>query len=320
MEQPTAGPMVSAARSGQRRGILLGASAYLLWGLFPLYWPLLEPAGAAEILAHRVVWCLVFVAVVLVVRRRWAWVGALRDEPRKVALLAIAASVIAVNWGVYIWGVNNGHVVETSLGYFINPLVTVVLGVLVLGERLRRAQWVAVGVATFAVLVLTADYGRPPWIALVLAMSFATYGLVKKTIGMPAVESLAVETSLLFVPALGFLLVLQARGSATFGHAPAHVTALLAAAGVVTAVPLLLFGAAAPRIPLSTLGVLQYLTPTIQFLIGITVFHESMPASRWIGFGLVWSALLVFTLDGARAGRRSGTPGTRAQEPAGVSG
>jgi chloramphenicol-sensitive protein RarD len=297
--------------SQDRRGVLMGVAAYLCWGLFPLYFPLLEPASALEILAHRVVWTLVFLVLVLLVRRRWAWVRAIITDRRRLLILSVASSVIALNWGVYIWAVNANRVVEAALGYFINPLVTVLLGVLVLGERLRRAQWVAVGLALLAVVVLTAAYAHPPLIALVLAFSFATYGLMKKKVQMPAVESLTVETTLLFVPAVAVLAVLEANGTAAFGHASAHVSVLLLGAGVVTAVPLLLFAGAASRVPLSTLGLLQYLTPVGQFLIGVFVLHESMPASRWVGFALVWVALVVFSVDSLRAGRaqRLDSPG-----------
>lgn len=289
--------------SESRRGVLLGTAAYLIWGLFPLYWPLLAPATPLEILAHRIVWSLVFVVGVLLLRRRWDWLSRLRHDRRRLGLLVLAATVISVNWGVYIWGVVSGHVVETSLGYFINPLVTVVLGVVLLRERLRPVQWSAVGLAAVAVVVLTVDYGRLPWIALVLAASFATYGLAKKQVAMPALESLAVETGLLAPAAAAFLVAVQVGGSGTFGHVPAGTTALLVGAGVVTAVPLLLFGAAAPRIPLSTIGLLQYVTPIMQFLLGVTVFHEAMPASRWIGFAMIWAALVGFSADSVRAAR-----------------
>jgi chloramphenicol-sensitive protein RarD len=286
--------------SDERRGVLLGVAAYLCWGLFPLYWPLLKPASALEILSHRVVWSLAFVVLLLLVRREWAWLPVIIHDRRRLLILSVASTVIAVNWGVYIWGVNNGHVVETALGYFINPLVTVLMGVVLLGERLRRAQWAAVGLGALAVLALAVDFGRPPWIALTLAFSFATYGLMKKKVAMPALQSLTVETTLLFVPALAVLAVMEARGTAAFGRAPAHVTVLLACAGVVTAVPLLLFGAAARRVPLSTMGLLQYLTPMMQFILGLVVFHEAMPASRWAGFALVWAALGVFSMDSLR--------------------
>lgn len=286
-----------------RRGVVLGAGAYLLWGLFPLYWPLLEPATSLEILAHRFVWSLVVVVGLIAVRRRLGGLrGVLRDR-RRVGLLLVAAVVIALNWYAYIYGVNSGRVVETSLGYFINPLVTVLLGVVVLRERLRALQWVAVGVAGLAVAVLTLDYGRPPWIALVLAASFGTYGLIKKTTAVGPAEGLAVESGALVVPALGYLIWLETTGDAVFGHAGLGNALLLVIAGVVTSVPLLLFAGAARRVPLVTLGLLQYLAPTLQFLIGVLVLGEAMPAVRWIGFGLVWVGLALFSADQIAAQR-----------------
>jgi chloramphenicol-sensitive protein RarD len=287
----------------ERRGVLFGLAAYLMWGAFPLFFPLLEPAGAVEILAHRVLWTLVFCVLALLVRRHWAWLRALASDRRRLLILSVASVVIAVNWGVYIWAVNHGHVVEAALGYYINPLVTVLLGVVLLGERLRRAQWVAVGLATCAVVALTIDVGRPPWIALVLAFSFATYGLMKNQVGMPALESLGVEAVLLTIPALVVLARIEGSGQGTFGGAHLKVTLLLVSLGVVTAVPLLLFGAAASRVPLSTMGLMQYITPTLQFLIGLLVVHETMSTGRWVGFAVVWAALVVFTVDSLRAAR-----------------
>jgi chloramphenicol-sensitive protein RarD len=287
-----------------RQGILFGIGAYSLWGLFPLYFRAIDAASPVEILAHRVVWSLVFVALLLLIMRRWAWIGRLRQAPSKVALLGLAAGVIAVNWGVYIWAVNSGNVVEASLGYFINPIVTVLLGVVLLRERLRPGQWAAVGLGFVAVVVLTFDYGRLPWIALVLACSFGTYGLIKKTVGLPGVESLAVETAVLFIPFLIYLFVLGGRGDLALTSGDTGLTLGLIAAGPITAIPLILFGAGAIRVPLSTMGLLQYITPVIQFLLGITVFGEAMPASRWIGFGLVWLALVVLTVEGYQSRRR----------------
>ncbi|MFF3731782.1 EamA family transporter RarD [Streptomyces sp. NPDC002476] len=289
----------------QRAGLLSGIGAYGLWGVVPLFWPLLKPAGAIEILAHRMVWSLGVVGIALLVLRRWSWMGELIRQPRKLGLITAAAAVITVNWGLYIWAVNNGQVVEASLGYFINPLVTIAMGVLLLGERLRPAQWVAVGTGAAAVLVLAIGYGRPPWISLALAFSFAIYGLVKKKVAMGGLESLAAETAVLFLPALGYLLWLGARGESTFGsEGPGHA-ALLAATGVVTATPLVLFGAAAIRVPLSTLGLLQYLAPVFQFVLGILYFHEEMPPERWAGFALVWLALTLLTWDALRTARRT---------------
>jgi chloramphenicol-sensitive protein RarD len=296
---------VSGKPKGERHiGLLNGFAAYGMWGLVPLFWPLLKPAGATEILAHRMVWSLAFVAVALIVLRRWAWAGELLRQPRRLALVTVAAAVITVNWGVYIWAVNSGHVVEASLGYFINPLVTIAMGVLILKERLRPVQWAAVGVGFAAVLVLTIGYGQPPWISLCLAFSFATYGLVKKKVNLGGIESLAAETAIQFLPALGYLLWLSGHGDATFGSRGAGHAALLASTGVVTALPLVCFGAAAIRVPLSTLGLLQYLAPVFQFLLGVLYFHESMPADRWAGFALVWLALSLLTADAWRAARR----------------
>ncbi|SDJ44744.1 chloramphenicol-sensitive protein RarD [Frankineae bacterium MT45] len=292
-----------------RRGYIFGVAAYLLWGLFPLYWPLLEPASALEILAHRVVWSLAFVALLVWRGHSWPAVRHAVAVPRTRWLLVLAAVVVAVNWGVYIWGVNSGHVIETSLGYFINPLLSIVAGVVIFKERLRPMQWVAVGIASLAIVVLTANYGRLPWIALILAFSFATYGFCKKSAGVGAVESLAVETAVLFIPAVVTLFVLQLQGTLVYGHHGGGNTLLLMTTGLVTAIPLLFFGAAARRLPLSAIGMLQYLAPVLQFAVGVGLKHESMPAARWIGFGLVWTALILLTFDALRRQRRgAGAP------------
>ncbi|MEW1903858.1 EamA family transporter RarD [Streptomyces sp. NPDC086147] len=288
-----------------RAGLLYGIGAYAMWGLVPLFWPLLKPAGAIEILAHRMVWSLAFVGLALIVLRRWGWIRELVRSPRKLGLITLAATVITVNWGLYIWSVNTGHVVEASLGYFINPLVTIALGVLVLQERLRPAQWAAVGIGFAAVLVLAVGYGQPPWISLVLAFSFALYGLVKKKVNIGGLESLAAETAVQFLPALAYLVWLGGQGTLAFGSHGAGHTALLVATGLVTAIPLVCFGAAAIRVPLSTLGLLQYLAPTFQFLLGVLYFHEAMPPERWAGFSLVWLALTILTWDALRTNRRS---------------
>ncbi|MFE3021415.1 EamA family transporter RarD [Streptomyces sp. NPDC059256] len=289
----------------QRAGLLYGMGAYGMWGLVPLFWPLLKPAGATEILAHRMTWSLVVVVVALLALNRWKWIRDLLGDPRKLALITVAAVVISINWGVYIWAVNDDRVVEASLGYFINPLVTIAIGVLLLKERLRPAQWAAVGTGCAAVLVLAVGYGQVPWVSLVLAFSFALYGLAKKKINIGGLESLAAETAVLFLPALGYLLWLGARGESTIGsQGPGHI-ALLATTGLVTAIPLVFFGAAAIRVPLSTLGLLQYLAPVFQFLLGVLYFKEAMPAERWAGFALVWLALTVLTWDALRAARRT---------------
>ena len=287
-----------------RRGLILGALAYTLWGTFPLYWTLLEPGGAVEILAHRIVWSLLTMVLILVLWHRVDQLKALLRDRRKLLLISGAAVVISVNWGGYIWGVNNGRVVETSLGYFINPLVTVLMGVLVLGERLRRLQWVAMGIAFVAVVVLTVDYGRPPWVALVLAFSFGTYGLLKKQAGVGSVESITLETLVLAPIAMAYVAWLVATSESNFGsHGLGHAL-LFTTTGIITAIPLMLFGAAAIRVSMVSLGLLQYLAPTIQFALGILVFQEAMPASRWIGFGLVWVALAMLTVEALNHRRR----------------
>jgi chloramphenicol-sensitive protein RarD len=294
--------------SERRRGLIYGLCAYLLWGVFPLYFPLLEPTTPVEILAHRIVWSLVVLLIVLAVTRRWSWIRPLLRDRRQMLLLSAASVTIALNWGVYIYGVNSGQVVQTSLGYFINPLVSVLFGVLLLKERLRATQWAAVGLGTLAVVVLTVDYTGLPWIALTLAFSFGTYGLLKKTLDMGAVESLSTETAILAPAATAYLLFLLATGgSAMVTDGPGTAT-LLASLGVITVVPLLFFGAAATRLPLTWIGLLQYTAPILQFLIGVFVYNEPMPASRWVGFALVWSALVVLTIDSIIAVRRGRTP------------
>lgn len=279
----------------------MGIAAYLAWGFMPLFWPLVKPASALEILAHRVTWSLLFVGALL------ARAGGLRRlltlGRRRLSLLAAASLLIGCNWGLYIWGVNSGHVVEAALGYFINPLLTVVLGVVVLRESLRPAQWGAIAIVVIAVVVLAFDYGRLPWIALALAGTFGAYGLVKKQVGVSALEGLFVESAFLFLPAVIYLVVLETRGTATFGHGSPATSALLLLTGALTAMPLLAFAGAANRIPLSIMGPLQYISPSLQFLCGVFVYREAMPTSRWLGFGLVWAALGVFLVDGALARR-----------------
>ena len=301
----------------RRLGVGFGIAAYGAWGLFPLSWPLLKPAEAGEILAHRMAWSLLAVLAILALRRipggttRWAWVRELLHTPRKLVLLAGAAAVISVNWFVYIWAVNHGHTVDTAFGYFINPLVTVLFGVLLLRERLRRVQWVAVGIGAVAVLVLAIGYGKLPWIALVLAASFGTYGLLKKLAAVPAAESMAVETTLQFIPAVAYLLYLQNHGTLAYGHHSAGNTTLLMLAGPVTVVPLICFAASANRLPLSVVGLLQFLAPILQFLIGVTVQHEPVPAARLAGFLIVWAALVLLTVDALRGSRRAQRPGAQ---------
>ncbi len=275
-----------------------------MWGSFPLYWTLLERSTAPEILANRIVWSAISMGLlVLVARRRRQFATLLRDR-RVASLLALAAVLVSINWVTYIWSVNHGHVVESSLGYFINPLVSVALGVGVLKERLRRVQWIAMGVATIAVVVLTLDLGRLPWIALILACTFGTYGLVKKVANVGAIESLTYETVLISPIALAYLLWLSSRGDSSFAaHGPGY-SWLLISTGIVTALPLLCFGAAATRVPLVTIGLLQYVAPVFQFALGVLWFDEAMPPGRWAGFLLVWVALAIFTAEAITNRRR----------------
>jgi chloramphenicol-sensitive protein RarD len=303
--------------SDVRRGVGFGFGAYFLWGVFPLYFRLLDGSGAFEILMHRVLWSLVSCLVLVTLTRAWGQLRTLAAAPRTLLLLGAAAIAIALNWGIYIWAVNAGHVIEASLGYFINPLLTVALGVLVLRERLRVVQWVAVGVGVVAVVVLTVDYGRLPWIALSLAASFATYGLLKNRVGgtVGAVAGLTTETLWLAPFALVAVLVTAARGDSSFTDRAPWQALLLVSTGVVTVIPLLLFAAAARRVPLVTMGLLQYLTPVLQLICGVVVLDENMPLSRWAGFGLVWVALVLLTVDSLRAARRTAQLSRPEREP-----
>jgi chloramphenicol-sensitive protein RarD len=285
-------------------GLVYAALAFAIWGLFPLYIRQLATVSPVEIVLHRSVWSLVFVLVVLSALRRWAWIGEVLRDPRRIRVFAVSSLLLAVNWLVYVYAVNSNRVVDASLGYFINPLVNVMLGVLVLHERLRRPQWVAVGLAATGVLWLTLLTGQLPWIALVLALSFGTYGLLRKTASLGALEGLALETFLLAPLVVPWLLwwTWQHGGALTRGDAT--LTFWLVAAGPLTALPLLLFAAGARRLPLATVGLMQYLGPSIQLALGIWVFHEPFDSRRLVGFALIWSALAVYSLDGWRVSRR----------------
>ncbi|SEP85649.1 chloramphenicol-sensitive protein RarD [Lentzea xinjiangensis] len=290
----------------QGRGITYGTAAYVLWGLFPAYWPLLVPAQPLEVLAHRVVWSFVLLAIAVAVLRRWRPFVELSG--RGWLIVTAAAVLITANWGTYIYAVNSRHIVEAALGYFITPLVSVALGMIFLKERLRLSQVIAIGVVVIAVIVLTVDYGRMPVISLLLACSFGVYGLLKKKVPLDAVSSLAAESAVIAPIALVYLLAL---GSAnTFTTEGTGHTLMILSTGIVTVIPLLLFGAGAQRIPLTTMGMLQYLAPILQFVWGVFVAHEPMPASRWIGFALVWLALAIFTFDALRPStrRHAGAP------------
>lgn len=284
-----------------RRGYLLGIGAYLLWGFFPLYFKHLRPAGPVEILAHRIVWSLVVITIIITLLKRWPAIARLRREPRKIWMMVLAAALIAVNWGTYLYGVNSDQVVETALGYFITPLVVILLGVGVLRERLRAWQWAAVAIGAVAVAVLAVDYGRLPWIALSLACSFSLYGLVKKQVGLAPTDGLLLESGVLALPAAIYLLTLGDKSTFTT-HGSWHVVLLLIS-GIATVFPLMMFADAANRIPLYGLGMIQYIAPLLQFSLGVFLFHEPMPAARWAGFALIWGALAVFSVDALRQRR-----------------
>lgn len=294
----------------------------MLWGFLPIYFVALAPANAFEIVAWRVVFSLVFCAIVIVVTRAWRPLMVIMRRPRTVFIMGAAGALIYVNWQTYVYGVSTGQVVEASLGYFINPIVTVFLGVIVLRERLRVTQWVAVAISLIAVVVLTVGYGALPWIALVLAFSFGLYGLVKKQVGkdVDAVSGLTLETVWLMPVAIVQLIVVGVTAGLTFGTVSVWHTVGMVGLGVVTAIPLLLFASAARRLPLIYLGFIQYFAPVIQFLVGVLLLHEAMPAERWFGFGLVWLALVILTADmaiSARSSRRLRLAASEACEPGG---
>jgi len=283
-------------------GLLFGVSAYTLWGLFPIYWPLLKPANPLEIVSHRAVWTLVFCFIILALTKTLKSTLSLLKRPKIVAGLFLGSILISINWIIYIYAANTGHVIEASLGYFINPLVVIATGVIVLKEKMRPLQWSAVGIATIGVAVLTIDYGRLPWIALGLALSWGSYGLVKKQLGLGALEGLSIETLLSSGAYLGYLIWLGNRGEGQFSHS-LKLTLLLIGGGAVTAIPLLLFNGSTNRLPLTLVGLLQYITPTIQFCIGVWYYHEDMPAARWAGFLIIWVALMSLALDLIRSSR-----------------
>ncbi|MBA3596050.1 MAG: EamA family transporter RarD [Methylibium sp.] len=288
------------------RGILQASLAYACWGLFPLYFKALQAVPPLELLAHRVTWSLLFVAALLAAQRRWTWLGAALRDPRVLRSCAASSLLIAINWFFYIWAVSSDRIVEASLGYFINPLVNVLFAALVLGERLRRGQWVAVALAAAGVAWLTVQAGAPPWIALAIAVSFAGYGLLRKTAPLGALEGLAMETLMLGPIALAVLAWLALQGQAAFTDSGGATRWLLIAAGPITAIPLLLFAAGARRIPFALLGLLQYIGPTLQLLLGVLIFDERFDARRAIGFGAIWAALALYSAESLWRSRRSG--------------
>jgi len=288
--------------SKNKLGLLFGVSAYSLWGAFPLYWPLLEPANPLEIVSHRAVWTLVFCFIVLAATKALKSTLVTLKRPTVAIKLFLSSMLISVNWLVYIWATNNEHVVEASLGYYINPLIIIGFGVIFLKEKMRALQWAAVTIASIGVLVLTFDYGRLPWIALALAVSWGSYGLIKKQLGLGALEGLAIETFISSFFYLAYLIYIGNQGTGQFGHSWG-LTALLISAGAVTAIPLLLFNGSTNRLPFTTIGLLQYITPTLQFSIGVWVLNEDMPTARWIGFLIIWAALVTLAIDLIKSSR-----------------
>jgi len=286
------------------KGVLYGVAAYLMWGFFPIYFKALQSVPSIQIVLHRVVWSFLFVILLIFLRREWPrFKDSLRNQ-RVLLTYTLTAVLLAVNWLIYIYGINSGQVVETSLGYFINPLLSVALGVIFLRERLRSMQWFPVGLVAVGVLYLTLQYGSLPWIALALAFSFGMYGLIKKIAPLGSLHGLSLETGIIFIPALVYLFVVESQGNGSFGHLGWNVTLLLAFVGVVTALPLLLFGLAARSIPLTLLGILQYIAPTVQFLLGIFLYQEPFTTTRLVGFAIIWLALIIFSLEGAYARRK----------------
>jgi len=287
-----------------KKGILLAIGAYVLWGLFPIYWKQLAAVPSLEIIAHRVVWSLVFILGIVFLSKRGRDLWSALHSRKVVLTYGIAAMLLAVNWTTFVWAVNAGYVVDASLGYFINPLVSVLLGVVFFRERLRVGQWVAIGLATVGVLYLTIRYGSLPWIGLVLAFSFGTYGLIKKGASLEAIEGQTLEMIILMVPALAYILLLESKGVGTFGH-NGLLSFFLAMGGAVTATPLLMFAAAARRIPLSMIGILQYFAPTLQFSIGVWLYGEPFSIVRFTGFCFIWVGLLVYSVEGLYVRRRN---------------
>ena len=285
------------------KGIWNGLGAYVLWGFFPIYWKLLHEVSALQVIGHRISWSFVLLIAVILLTRQWQEFRSAALAPKVIGIYAIAGVLLSVNWLIYVWGVNSGFIVETSLGYFINPLVSVLLGVLFLRERLRALQWVAVGLAAAGVIYLTLTYGRPPWIALSLAFTFGIYGLVKKLAPLGSLYGLTLETALVFPLALIYLVFVQSAGTGAFLHQGMVTDIVLIGTGVVTSIPLLMFASAARQIPLTMIGVLQYIAPTLQFLIGVFLYHEPFDQSRLIGFSLVWLALIIFWVENYLANR-----------------
>ncbi len=287
------------------RGIIYAASAYVIWGLLTIFWKLLQQVPALQLICHRIVWSFLTLIAVILLQQQWRTFTQAIFNWRMLRIYAAAAVLITTNWLMFVWGVNSGYVVETSLGYFINPLVSVLLGVVFLRERLRRGQWLAVSVAATGVLYLAFSYGAIPWIALTLAFSFALYGLIKKQARLGSLHGLALETGIVFLPALIYLLYAEKIGIGAFPHLALQGNLMLLATGIITVTPLLLFASATQRISLFLIGILQYIAPTIGFFLGLLVYHETVTPHQWLGFGLVWVALAIFTIEGYWRHQRS---------------
>lgn len=280
-----------------KKGIWMGLATYVLWGFFPIYWKFLHPVPALQVIGHRISWSFVLLVVIIFVTRQWNDFRSVALKPKVIGIYTIAGVLLTINWLTYVWGVNAGFIVETSLGYFINPLLSVLLGVIFLRERLRPMQWVPVGIAFLGVIYLTAVYGRLPWIALTLAFSFGFYGFVKKLSPLGSLHGLTLETGIVFPIALIYLLIVESKGTGAFLHDSLPITLLLIGAGAVTTIPLLMFASAAKEIPLSLLGLLQYVAPTLQFMIGVFIYKEPFDHAHLIGFGIVWAALVIFWVE-----------------------
>jgi chloramphenicol-sensitive protein RarD len=290
------------------KGVLYGIAAYALWGLFPLYWKQLHQVPALEVIGHRIGWSFLLLIIYVVVTNQWKDLRSVAFKPKTIGVYSIAAVFLSLNWLIYVWGVNAGYIVETSLGYFINPLVSVLLGVIFLRERLRPWQWAPVGIAAIGVGYLTIVYGRPPWIALSLAFSFGLYGFLKKLSPLGSLYGLTLETGIVFPIALIYLVFVGFTGTGAFLREGGRVDLFLAGAGIVTTIPLLMFASAAKQIPLTLVGLLQYITPTLQFLIGVLVYREPFDHSHLIGFGIVWIALIIFAVESYVAHRTPAQP------------
>lgn len=286
------------------KGILSALTAYLLWGFFPIYWKSIKVVPVYEILCHRVVWSLLFLIILLSIRKHWKWLKPALVVPKTILPFVGSAVIIAGNWLTYIWGVNSGYIVETSLGYFINPLVNVLLGVVFLKEKLRRIQWISIIIAFLGVLYLTFQYGQFPWIALTLAFSFGFYGLIRKTARLASMEGLSIEMAILFIPALFFIIHFESHGSGSFLSGNYTIKTLLPLSGIITSVPLLFFAFGARNITLTSLGLLQYVAPTLQLLVGVYIYNESFPKIRLIGFLFIWIALIIYSTEGIWVARR----------------